>query len=196
MTRREKCPLLRDQRLKVRRGKPHHPASSETKTWAEREGICLGLKMPLYNRQRHKWFLTDLRCSMLGSIHPCGTLTVFGKPVVPDVCSTYANSLRPASSCSTAEPLRSFTDKVCPAPRSRSATRSGSMWIRVSLNLSSSTQTVTVTCLMRAAWNCFKLKKTIAIEIFTKKHNSLAKNLQRCSDIALKKTLILQTSHL
>lgn len=39
----------------------------------------------------------NLRCSILGTIHLCGTLTVLGGPVVPDVWRTYASSGRPES---------------------------------------------------------------------------------------------------
>lgn len=75
---------------------------------------------------------THLRCSTLGRIHWCGTLTVFGKPVVPDVCSTYANSLFLPSSDTVIASLRSA---LCSASRLQSLTSCRLTCMMVSLNL-------------------------------------------------------------
>lgn len=162
------CPPQRGQRLKVRRGKPHHLLSSETKIWNKR-GVHFWIYIKIMFLETNKEIKTHLRCSMFGRIHLCGTLTIFGRPVVPDVCSTYAKSLCLACSNPAAvSPAPSAVwAPVCSGPCWCSATGSSSMCIRVSLNLGNTAHTSTEMCLMRAAWNRLKRRKENQCKIHT-----------------------------
>lgn len=174
MIRPGKYPPQRGQRLRVKPGKPHHLHSSGTTIWGKRGGELLKMyQSNTLEQQRQKGMDTDLRCSILGSIHLCGTLTILGKPVVPDVCSTYAKSLCPEAFSTTAVPQRSapsaFWATLCCVSGLWAATGSSLTRIRVSLNLGNTTHTSADMCLTRAVWKRLMGKgKKINVNICTK----------------------------